>query len=87
VIAVLRWARLTPGPSMIWGSLATSVLFSAAHYVGPFAYDFDWFTFIFRTLAGIFFSLLFVYRGFGIAAGAHAGYDVLVGISQLSRGV
>ena len=28
----------------------------------------------------MFFSLLFVLRGFGIAAGAHAGYDILVGI-------
>jgi membrane protease YdiL (CAAX protease family) len=86
VIAVLRWAHLTSATSMIWGALATSLLFSAAHYIGPFAYTFEWFSFVFRTLAGIFFSLLFIYRGFGIAAGAHAGYDVLVGISRLSLG-
>jgi hypothetical protein len=39
-----------------------------------------WFGFVFRFLAGVFFSVLFVYRGFGIAAGSHAAYDVLLGL-------
>ena len=39
----------------------------------------EWFSASFRCLAGIFFATLFVYRGFGIAAGTHALYDVLVG--------
>jgi hypothetical protein len=37
--------------------------------------------FVFRTMAGLFFTLLFITRGFGIAVGAHAGYDILVGLS------
>ena len=32
-------------------------------------------------LAGGFFAVLFVYRGFGIAAGTHALYDILVGMT------
>ena len=36
-------------------------------------------TFLFRFLAGVFFAVLFRYRGFGIAVGTHAFYDVLVG--------
>jgi hypothetical protein len=31
-------------------------------------------------VAGVFFALLFLYRGFGITAGTHALYDILVGI-------
>ncbi len=31
-------------------------------------------------MAGVFFSLVYVYRGFGIAAGSHAAYDILVGM-------
>ena len=31
-------------------------------------------------LAGGFFAVLFVYRGFGIAAGTHALYDIFVGL-------
>ncbi|MCC8179287.1 MAG: CPBP family intramembrane metalloprotease [Planctomycetes bacterium] len=32
----------------------------------------------FRTAAGLYFAYLYIERGFGIAAGAHAGYDLLV---------
>ncbi len=58
----------------------TSLAFAAAHYVGPYGDRLEWFSFIFRFLAGGFFALLFVYRGFGIAAGAHALYDIFVGV-------
>ena len=39
------------------------------------------YVFLFRVLAGLYFTALFVGRGFGVAVGAHAGYDVLVGVS------
>jgi hypothetical protein len=55
-------------------------LFSLAHYVGPHGDEIRLASFIFRTLAGAFFAVLFVVRGFGIAVGAHAGYDILVGL-------
>ena len=41
---------------------------------------FDAYVFLFRTLAGVYFAVLFQLRGFGIAVGAHACYDVLVGV-------
>ncbi len=64
--------------------VAVSAIFAAAHYVGPYGEPVLWKTFgfwyglIFRFLAGVFFSILFAVRGFGIAVGAHAGYDILV---------
>lgn len=39
-----------------------------------------WFGFTFRLLAGMFFAALYFLRGFGIAVGAHATYDVFVGV-------
>jgi hypothetical protein len=60
--------------------VATSLFFSAAHYVGPGADQWAIFSFVFRAIAGIFFAVLFVLRGFGITAGCHAAYDVLVGV-------
>ncbi len=33
--------------------------------------------FMFRTMAGIYFAILFAARGFGITAGTHAFYDIL----------
>ncbi|MGA2032805.1 MAG: CPBP family intramembrane glutamic endopeptidase [Thermoguttaceae bacterium] len=79
---VLRRFRLSPPLSLVGAMLLTSVLFSWAHYVGPNRDQFLFFTFLFRFLAGMFFSALFVYRGFGIAAGTHAAYDILVGLMQ-----
>ena len=37
----------------------------------------DWARFAFYTLAGLYFAGLYMLRGFGITAGAHAFYDVL----------
>ena len=76
----LRRLGAKPRPSMIAAVLLGSLLFAAAHYVGPYGEVFVPFTFMFRFLAGMFFSILFVSRGFGIAAGTHAGYDILVGL-------
>jgi len=53
-----------------------ALLFSLYHYLG--SDSFTWQSFIFRTLAGIYFGILFTFRGFGITAGAHASYDLLV---------
>ncbi len=72
--------------AMVIAVLLTSLAFAAAHYVGPYGEPVQlfrsafWFSFSFRFLAGAFFGTLFVYRGFGIAAGSHAGYDILVGL-------
>ena len=59
----------------------SSLMFSAAHYVGVHGDRWEWFTFLFRFSAGSFFAALFVYRGFGIASGVHALYDIFVGIA------
>ena len=56
--------------------LLSSVIFSGYHYLGPEA--FHWRTFAFRSLAGIYFGVLFLTRGFGVTAATHAAYDILV---------
>jgi hypothetical protein len=60
-------------------SLASAAIFSAAHHVGPHGEPFDNLRFLFRALAGLYFVLLLQLRGFGIAVGAHACYDIMVG--------
>ncbi|MEL7237564.1 MAG: CPBP family intramembrane glutamic endopeptidase [Planctomycetota bacterium] len=52
----------------------TSITFSAYHYLGPEA--FTWQSFVFRTLAGVWLSVVFLFRGFGVAAGCHATYNI-----------
>lgn len=80
--AAFRSCGCSARSSWAWGILASSLFFSAAHYHGFAAagYAFDWYTFSFRFAAGLFFAGLFVARGFGIAVGAHAIYDILVEI-------
>ena len=77
---LLQWTGLTWRNSWCWAIVATSLLFSAAHYqvFTASGYAFDWYSFSFRFAAGLFFAVLFVTRGFGIAVGAHAMYDILV---------
>ena len=81
-LVIMTLARLgaSHGQSVLWAVVATSLIFSAAHYIGPQGDAWQAYSFAFRTLAGGFFAVLFVYRGFGITAGAHAGYDILVGL-------
>jgi membrane protease YdiL (CAAX protease family) len=78
--AALKLCGCSPRQALIGAVIATSLLFSAAHYLGPHGQPLDASTFLFRFLAGAFFAVLFVYRGFGIAAGSHAFYDILVGL-------
>lgn len=59
----------------------SSVAFSGYHYLS--AEPFVWQTFVFRTVAGLYFGAIFVFRGFGITAGSHAAYDVLIVLLHL----
>jgi hypothetical protein len=77
-----RLARLVHAGDLLAGTLAvtgSSLLFSIAHHAGMPGEAFTWYAFIFRWLAGVFFAWVFLVRGFGIAVGTHAAYDVLVG--------
>lgn len=70
----------SPGAATVQAIVVSSLLFSFAHYVGPLGDTFNPYSFTFRFLAGLFFAVLFSLRGFGIAAGSHAAYDMLVGL-------
>ena len=57
--------------------LLSALAFSCYHYLSPLEH-FQWRSFAFRTLAGIYFGMLFLFRGFGITAATHASYDILI---------
>ncbi|MDZ4693811.1 MAG: CPBP family intramembrane glutamic endopeptidase [Deltaproteobacteria bacterium] len=58
--------------------LASSFLFSAMHHIPPHGDPLSLGVFTFRLLAGVFFGLLFWFRGFAVAVYTHAIYDVYV---------
>ncbi|MBX7165770.1 MAG: CPBP family intramembrane metalloprotease [Pirellulales bacterium] len=84
LLPVLAWALQNLGSqprARAWflAAVLSTLVFAAAHYIGPYGDAWAWPTFAVRLLAGGFFAALFVLRGFGIAAGAHALYDIWVG--------
>jgi hypothetical protein len=77
----LRHMGVAPRAATVAAAVLTSLLFAAAHNVGPYGEPLEAFRFLFRVLAGLFFAAVFLYRGFGIAAGSHAAYDILAWFS------
>ena len=76
LLRVLQMPRVVASTAAM---TASALLFSLAHHAGTPGEPFTWFAFIFRWLAGIYFAWVFMARGFGIAVGTHAAYDMLVG--------
>ena len=83
LIPLLFWGlRLIQAPNVMAGTLAvttSSLVFALAHHVGIPGESFTWFAFIFRWAAGVYFAWIFLARGFAVAVGTHAAYDVMVG--------
>jgi hypothetical protein len=81
VALIANALRLIGFSRMIAGVVAVvtgALIFSAFHYIGPFGEPLRLESFVFRFLAGLGFSALYLTRGFGITAWTHALYDVMV---------
>jgi hypothetical protein len=76
VIGVGRWAAVAVA------LVVSAVLFSAMHHIPPFGDPLRLGIFTFRCLAGVFFGLLFWFRGFAVAVYTHALYDLYVLLIQ-----
>lgn len=75
--------RLSQRHSIIFSIVISAALFSMHHHIiflhGQFGQStpFSWIEFTFRTMAGVYFAVLYASRGFGITAGTHAFYDII----------
>ncbi len=72
---LLGWSSV---PAAVAATILGALVFSAFHYIGPYGDPLNLYSFVYRMLAGLFFSALYLSRGFGITAWTHALYDVLV---------
>lgn len=63
-------------------ALVAALIFSGVHYIGQYGDYFTLGSFLFRFLFGLALNVIYVTRGFGIAAWTHALYDIFV-ISQM----
>ena len=75
--------KLNHEKAIILSVLISAALFSAHHHVDLLSGrtnivdPFDWTRFAFRTIAGVYFAILYAIRGFGITAGTHAFYNII----------
>ncbi len=79
VIRFKKWVAV--GISIVLSAVA----FSAFHHVGAYGEPFEMHAFLFRLIAGILLSGIFLARGLAVAVYTHAFYDMLVFL-QYSRG-
>ena len=65
-------------PALLVAAVVSSLIFSLFHYLGALGDTFQLASFVFRFVAGMVLAAIYRWRGFGIAAGTHALYDVFV---------
>lgn len=77
-IVLIDVARLPRGPTAVVIVVISALFFAWVHHppLGSEVYSAP--RFLFRFMAGTYLAGLFVFRGFGVAAGCHALYNVIV---------
>ncbi|HET7273741.1 MAG TPA: CPBP family intramembrane glutamic endopeptidase, partial [Longimicrobiaceae bacterium] len=82
IFGVFRSSGLARRRAGIFAAILAALIFSGFHYIGPYGDAWAIPSFMFRFLAGLVFSALFLLRGFGIAAWTHALYDVVLFLAR-----
>jgi hypothetical protein len=87
LVGGLAWAarRLfgwPAGGAGLFATLVGALVFSTFHYIGPYGDRLELTSFLFRAIAGVLFSALYLVRGFGITAWTHALYDVFLAVAM-----
>jgi membrane protease YdiL (CAAX protease family) len=78
---LLQTVLLPKLAALLLSAVLTAIAFAACHHVGQLGDPLDSPIFLFRTVSGIVFALLYLLRGLGVAVGTHAAYNMLVGVS------
>jgi len=78
-LLIRDFLKLGRGLTNLFVVVTSALLFAAYHYLSPTEH-FQTQTFIFRTIAGAYFGIVFLMRGFGITASSHCFYDLIITI-------
>lgn len=70
--------RIPRSAAVVFIILASAAIFAGSHHQPIGSEPFNALRFFFRTGAGVYLACLFIFRGFGVAAGTHAFYNVIV---------
>lgn len=75
---LLRRVAGKEGVAYVLAAVLGALAFSWVHYIGPLGDAFSMGSFLFRFLFGLALNVIYLVRGFGVAAWTHALYDVFV---------
>lgn len=77
-LAFLLEQRMRRRAAWTLALVVSSLVFSGVHHLGPLGESFSSVAFAYRTLAGACFGVIYVLRGFAVAAWTHCLYDLYV---------
>lgn len=80
ITSALFGKKSTMGMAVAMAS--TALLFAAAHFISA-SNGFEWPKAMFYFFGGVYFAVIYLWRGFGIAAATHVIFDVLVTTATL----
>ncbi|MBK8170625.1 MAG: CPBP family intramembrane metalloprotease [Sandaracinaceae bacterium] len=83
--ALTKLTKLGKSRSALIMGIVSAILFSLAHYIGPYGDTFLLTSFVFRLVMGLLLAGIYQWRGFAVAVYAHALYDVLCFFVLLRR--
>jgi len=75
---LMRSGRLSAAAALVTSVVASSLVFSLVHHLGPMTEPIAFGVFTFRTFAGLFLAAVYLLRGFAVAVYTHTLYDALV---------
>ena len=81
--AVFRVVFRTQTVGYVLAALIGAFVFSGIHYIGTLGDPFTLPSFSFRFLFGLALNVLYLVRGFGVAAWTHALYDIMIVTNML----
>ena len=87
LVGFLCWAGTSLWPKQkrwvyIGSAVISALIFSAVHHLGALGDPFTFRVFVERAIAGLILNIIYLSRGFGIAAWTHALYDMVVLLHQ-----
>lgn len=82
LLAIFLSSGVKKKSARVYAAILAALVFSAFHYIGPYGDQFQTWSFVFRFVSGLALNVLFIARGFGIAAWTHALYDVFLTVTH-----
>jgi hypothetical protein len=83
VFLLHRLLRLQQAVAYGVAAVLGALLFSTFHYIGPFADPLQLPSFLFRFIAGLILTGLYIARGYGITAYTHSIYDLWIALGVI----